>query len=237
MLDPAQQWLGLSMLGPSNTAAGCITQPAGSIGTAIPPSDVPRWVPVGLSGLPWEGHNPHLSQDDNAGSSTMANAIGCYTNSSTGTDLTDPIPMAVWELQTYGRPGVAKGIILMTDGQPNNSTVDPGDDRYCEQSNSSAASAKAGGVEMFTVAFGLDGSNDFPCPDDSGPWQGEMASDLVASTATDSVADGGCPGSENDDDDHYFCVPKTAGASANLSNAFRKATVALTGGTRLVNLP
>ncbi|HEY4633643.1 MAG TPA: pilus assembly protein TadG-related protein, partial [Candidatus Limnocylindrales bacterium] len=33
MLNPAQQWLGYSMLGPSNSGA-CITRPAGAIGTA-----------------------------------------------------------------------------------------------------------------------------------------------------------------------------------------------------------
>lgn len=237
MLDPNTQWLALSMLGPSNTGAGCITQPDTSIGTANAPSDVPRWVPVGLSGLPWQGQNPHLTQDFTNNGSTMEDAISCFTNSSTGTDLRDPIPMSTWELNTYGRPGVTKGIILMTDGQPNASTVTPANDTYCAQANASATAAKSAGIEIFTVAFGLDGSNDFPCPDDSGFWQGRMASELVATMATNSVADNGCPGTENDDDDHYFCVPKTAGASANLTNAFRQATIALTGGSKLIHLP
>jgi hypothetical protein len=225
------------MLGPSNTGAGCITQPATSIGTANAPSDVPRWVPVGLSGLPWHGQNPHLTQDFTNNGSTMEDAISCFTNSSTGTDLRDPIPMATWELNTYGRAGVTKGIILMTDGQPNASTMPPANETYCAQANASASAAKAAGIEIFTVAFGLDGSNDFPCPDDAGFWQGRMASELVATMATNSVADNGCPGTENDDDDHYFCVPKTAGASANLTNAFKQATIALTGSSKLIQLP
>jgi hypothetical protein len=238
MLNPAEQWLGYSMLGPSVTPpGGCITAPAGSIGTANAPADVPRWVPVGLSGLPWKGNIPHVNQDYTSGSSTLAGAITCYTNSSTGTDLRDPIPMAKYELNNWGRPGVPKGIIMMTDGQPNNSTTPPSNSNYCLEANQSATAAKAAGIEMFTVAFGLNGSNDVNCPDGSGAFAGRKASFLVASMATNSLADNGCPGTENDDGDHYFCVPKTSGASADLSNAFKKATNQLVGGTRLVQLP
>ena len=38
-------------------------------------------------------------------------------------------------------------------------------------------------------------------------------------------------------DDHFFCVAKTSGASANLSNVFKTAANALAGGTKLVQLP
>ena len=87
------------------------------------------------------------------------------------------------------------------------------------------------------MGFGLDGSNDIACPDTSGAWKGKMASQLVASMATSSAADNGCPGTENDDGDHYFCVPKTAGASANLTNVFKTAANTLAQGTKLVELP
>ena len=40
--------------------------------------------------------------------------------------------------------------------------------------------------------------------------------------ATDSSNDNGCPGSENDDGDNYFCLPKTSGASTDLSEVFKK---------------
>jgi hypothetical protein len=232
MLDPDQQWLGFSMLGPSATGQPCITQPAGSIGTANAPADVPRWVPVNLSGI-----GAPISQDYRNGGSTIAAAITCYTNSSTGTDLRDPVPMATYVLNAYGRPGVTKGIILMTDGQPNASTVAPANNNYCLQANQSATAAKNAGIEMFTVAFGLDGSNNPNCPDGSGAFAGRKASGLVASMATSSADDNGCPGTENEDGDHYFCVPKTSGASADLSNAFKTAAAALVGGSRLVQLP
>ena len=55
--------------------------------------------------------------------------------------------------------------------------------------------------------------------------------------ATTSVAEAGCPTTENTDNDHYFCVPKTAGASADLSNAFKTAATSLAQGTKLVELP
>ena len=45
------------------------------------------------------------------------------------------------------------------------------------------------------------------------------------------------PGTENTDNDHYFCVPKTSGASADLSNAFKTAATSLAQGTKLVELP
>ncbi len=236
MLKPAFQWLGFSMLGPS-TASGCATTPASSIGTANAPADLARWVPNGLTGLTWQGKSPHVNQDFTAASSDIDKAITCYTNSSTGTDLRDPIPMAAYELNTYGRAGVKKGIILMTDGQPNASTSTPTGSNYCLQANTSATNAKTTGVEIFTVAFGLDGSNDVTCPDTGGSFQGKKASTLVASMATNSAADLACGDPENADGDNYFCVPKTAGASTDLSKAFQTATAQLIGSSKLIQLP
>lgn len=237
MLKPSVQWLGFSMLGPSNTTGTCKTVPATSIGTANAPADLARWVPIGLTGLTWQGKSPHVTQDFTATSSNMDNAIKCYTNSSTGTDLRDPIPMAVYELNTYGRAGVKKGIIMMTDGQPNASTVSPSSNNYCSQANTSATNAKNANVEIFTVAFGLDGTNDVNCPDGSGTFYNKKASALVASMATNSAANLACGDPENNDGDHYFCVPKTAGASTDLSKAFQTATAQLIATSRLVHLP
>jgi hypothetical protein len=194
-------------------------------------------VPVNLSGI-----GAPVNQDYRSGSSTLAQAITCYTNSSTGTDLRDPIPMAAHVLNTYGRAGVPKGIILMTDGQPNNSTTMPdttwpSNSPYCQEANQQATIAKGAGIEIFTVAFGLNGANDVNCPDATGAFAGRKVSTLVASMATGSAADNGCPGTENEDGDHYYCVPKTAGASADLTNAFKSATAALVGTTKLVSLP
>jgi Flp pilus assembly protein TadG len=227
--NPVEQWMGYGMLGPSQSGGGCITQPAGSIGTANLPTDLRRWVPVALSGI-----GAPLNQDYTKSSSTMAGAISCYTNSGTGTDLSDPVTTAAYELVHSGRSGVTKGIILMTDGQPNNSTTSG--PNYCAQAYAAAVAAKNAGIEVFTIGFGLDGSNNATCPDTSGAFHGLKATQLLARMATNSV-DGGCPGTSNDDGDHFFCIPKTNGASTNLASLFTQAAGALAGGTKLVPLP
>ena len=141
--------------------------------------------------------------------------------------------MATYLLNTTGRPGVPKGIILMTDGQPNNSTIPPANSNYCLQANQAATAAKGAGIEIFTVAFGLDGANNPNCPDGSGAFQGRKASYLVARMATSSVDDNGCPGTENDDGDHYFCLPR----SGDLSDVFKKAVEQLASHSRLIKVP
>ena len=168
----------------------------------------------------------------------MAQGISCYTNSSVGTDLADPVTAAAYELMHNGRPisEVVKGIILMSDGQPNNSTIPTGSSAYCAQSYAAAVAAKNQGIEVFTIGFGLDGSNNITCPDTAGAWKGVRARTLLAAMATDSV-DGGCPGTSNDDLDHFYCVPKTSGASANLTELFKQAANSLIGSTKLIQLP
>ena len=49
--NPAEQWIGFGMLGPSLSGGSCITSPDSVIGTANIPADLRRWVPIGLSGV------------------------------------------------------------------------------------------------------------------------------------------------------------------------------------------
>jgi hypothetical protein len=227
-LDPRLQWLSLSALGPSRIGLTCRTQADSAIGTAGT-GDLRRWVPIGLT-----GRGASFGSDYSSGSSDMARAIACFGNSSTGTDIADPVRMATYELETYGRPHAKKAILLLSDGQPNRSTTSTKE--YCRESDQAASAAKAKGIEIFTVGFGLDGANDMACPDTTAsPWRGRMATDLLASMATDSIKDGGCPGTENSDGDNYYCLPKSTGASADLSDVFRTAVTSLTGHSRLVN--
>jgi IPT/TIG domain/Putative Flp pilus-assembly TadE/G-like len=228
LYDPAMQWLALGTLGPSTTSGGCATAPAGSIGTATAPADLRRWVPVGLSGT------------GSSYSTTFAKVtagINCYTNSSTGTDLADPVTMATYELLNNGRSGVRKGIILETDGQPNNA-VGSGPN-YCKLASDAAAAAKAKDIEIFTIGFGLDAASggDPACPDTSGAWKGKTATALLASMATAPIAGSTtCSAAENTDDDHFYCIGKT-GASTDLSNIFKAAAAQLAKGkSRLVQL-
>ncbi len=230
--SPDDQWISFGMIGPSLSGT-CLTDPDPVLGN----KDLRRWVPVPLSGI-----GAPINEDYKSSSSTLARSMTCFTRSSNtvATDLEDPIRAAAAELALNGRPDVTKGIILMSDGQPNNS-VDGGrfstTYNYCEQANIEATAAKNAGIIIFTVGFGLDGPDNINCLDTSGPFRGRKATALLASMAVDSLDDHGCPGTENDDDDHYFCVPKTDGASADLSKIFKKAANALVGGTKLIQLP
>lgn len=236
--DPTDQWIAFGMIGPSQTAGGCLTAPAPVLAPASIPADLRRWVPVGLSGL---DPSAPINQNYTLSGSTLASNISCFVQSSgtVATDLEDPIPAAQYELLNNGRTGVTKGIILMSDGQPNNSVRGgrfSSTYNYCERANASATAAKNAGIEIFTIGFGLDGADNIDCLDQSGPFRGLKATRLLASMATDSV-DAGCPGGSNDDGDHYFCVPKSSGASTDLSKLFKQAANALAGGTKLIQLP
>ena len=228
LYNPAIQWLGLGALGPSTTSGGCTVAPAGSIGTATAPADLRRWVPVGLSGTG--------SAFDTDFSSITA-AISCYTNSGTGTDLADPMAMAAYELTHNGRPGVAKGIIFETDGQPN--TAVGSGPNYCLLASNAATAAKAVqagaplGIEVFTIGFGLDAASggDPNCPDTSGVWKGKTATALLASMATSPIVGStACDAAENTDGDHFYCIGKT-GASTDLSDIFKVVGSTLAKGT------
>ena len=218
----------MGTLGPSTTSGGCAAGAAGAIGTATAPADLRRWVPIGLSGV------------GSSISSTYANitaAISCYPNSSTGTDLADPITMAAYELKNNGRAGVRKGIIFETDGQPN--TAVGSGPNYCALASAAATAAKAQNIEIFTIGFGLDAASggDPNCPDTSGAWQGKTATALLASMATSPiVGTTTCDATENNDGDHFYCIGKT-GASTDLSNIFKAAGAQLAqGNSHLVQL-
>lgn len=234
--NPAQQWLGLGALGPSKSGQPCVAFPDSPIGTANAPADLRRWIPIGLSGT-----GAAFSQTYTG----ITNAINCYTNSSTGTDLSDPVTMAAYELAQSGRAGVTKGIILETDGQPNAAVGSVSSAQYCLAASNAATAAKNAGIKLYTIGFGLDPvtGTDPMCPDTAGPWQGKTASFLLASMASQPSTNAyGCPGTgtpnTNTDGDYYFCVPKTgANIAAQLSTAFQTAATSLVTNAKLIHLP
>ena len=233
--DPRMQWIGLSLLHRSQTVDGCLTKANNADGWSIEPSSGLReWVPIGLT-----GEGAIFGQDYTSDSSVMAKAIGCFNNSSgQGTDIADPVRMATHELETYSRPNAVKAILLLSDGKPN-SSADPQVKlwkNYCADAYAAAEAAKAKGIEIYTVGFGLNVEQDHICQDLNGDWKDKSAPDLLAAMATASANDNGCPGTENDDGDNYFCLPKTSGASTNLSDVFKKAVEQLSGHSRLVNV-
>jgi hypothetical protein len=228
-LRPSVQRLAFSALGPSKTIGTCITAPDTVIGTATPTS-LRRWVPVGLSGTGFG------TGDYTPDTSVMGKAIQCIAtgksggpyNSSTGTDLADPVRMATYELAQSGRASAKKAILLVSDGQPNATTT--ASRNYCLDASKAAAEAKAAGIEVYTVAFGVEG---ILCDDTSGAWYRKPATNLLADMASNSANDGTCPGTENTDGDHFYCVPKTS----DLTAIFQQAVAQMTGHSRLVKLP
>jgi IPT/TIG domain/Putative Flp pilus-assembly TadE/G-like len=183
------------------------------------------WIPIGLTGTGAPGYDePYV---DSLGglnnSSHIVSAINCFDAiGGTGTNLASPVAMATYYLQKYGRPGVKWGIILETDGQPNYSSTGDSTNYTCYQAANEAMTAKAAGIEMFTIGFGLDGSNNANCPDGSGTkdnsgksWYGQKVTSLLAAMATTSD-DNLCTTTENTDLDHFFCEPK----SSDLTHVF-----------------
>jgi len=248
--NPAEQWIAMGLIGPAEADNVC--QPDDTIVSANPNSatDMRRWIPVPLSGI-----GAPLNQNYKNPGSALANAllVSCFRSSpgDVATDLADPFDMAMETLST-GRDDATKGIILMTDGQPNHSNAhrpscSSPSSVYDDEAKAAAATAKLAGIEVFTIGFGLaPGEIHGACggPGWSTTGQETRARQLLAAMASpdadgNPAQDNGCSvgGPENDDGDHFFCIPKSAGASANLADLFKQAVNQLIGGTKLIQLP
>jgi hypothetical protein len=260
-LTPSQHHVALGTIGRSSSTApaSCKSQPSGSKSSG-------PWFPVGLSDdydlTDVTPPSSPASLNTTGGSpSLLARAADCIsTNSSTGTYLAAPMRAATKLLMgtcpaTLCASGLAlrpapvkKGIIFMTDGEPNEDT-NPGDGypydtdggNACTKAIAEAATAKNNGIMVVTIAFRL---GNVRC--ESG---GTRVNDTLATMAsprangTPSVDDGGGAGSgcdtaaringENTDGDYFFCTP----TAAELEPIFRTAASQIAGGVRLVKLP
>jgi len=193
--------------------------PAATYGTNTV-TDLTKWVPVGLTGIGGQVNQPYLNADGTLDTSThLVNATSCapWNLSSTGTNLATPMAMAQAYLQTYGRPGVKKGIIFETDGTPNynGSSGDPGN-YTCAQALANADAAKAAGIEIFTIGFSVEGQ---VCPDG-----GASVESILGSMATGPINNGStCTAAENSDGDNFFCEP----TGGSLTQIFETAAIQL----------
>jgi Flp pilus assembly protein TadG len=238
-LDPAIQHVALGLLGPSNVGTSCTgaNSPAKGVGGAAAtygssyPSDLSKWMPVGLTGTAAPVNESYLNINGTVNnSSLLVKTINCMDQSSTGTNLSTPIKMGRQYLLANGRTGVKKAILFETDGTPNYSSAGTASDFTCLTADTEATTAKSGGLLIVTVGFGVTSAD--LCPDTSGAWKGKSVTALLASMATSSV-DNGCTTAENTDGDNFFCQPKTS----DLQSVFQSAVSALTGKTRLVQVP
>lgn len=186
-------------------------------------TDIDQWVPLGFTGtdsdLPAVTYNE--AYVDSSGTpdanTNIVQALGCFDVSAVGTNLARPLYMAVQYLADHGRPGVKQGIILETDGAPNNGGYGPSSDYTSGGVQAAADFAKSKGIELFTIGYGVDSST----------------ITLLANMATGPKVGGdSCLASENTDGDHFFCQP----TGGDLRGVLRAAAAQLSGGTRLVQL-
>ena len=238
-LDPAIQHVGLGLLGPSKTTTSCtgVNSPAKGVGGSAAeygstyPVDLPKWLPVGLTGTGAPVNESYLNAAGAANqASLIVKTINCMSSSSTGTNLSTPIKMARQYLAANGRAGVAKAILFETDGSPNYNSAGVAADFTCLAANTEATTAKTAGIEIFTVGFGVTSAD--LCPDSSGFYRNRSVTRVLADMANASI-DNGCVAAENTDGDHFYCQPR----SEDLRSVFVSAVTALTGSTRLVHLP
>jgi len=236
LYDPNLQWVALGLLGPSRTGGTTCSganSPAPVMGASSSQYATANWMPIGLTGTGAPLNEAYVDANGVLNpNSLIVKAINCFNSSSTGTNLSTSMKKAKEYLLApgNGRAGVKKGIIFETDGSPNYSGAGAASDYTCLAAANEAAAAKAAGIEIFTIAFGLDASD--KCPDSSGFWNNKPVGNLLAAQAPSSVDDG-CNDAENTDGDNYFCQPKTG----DLTSIFQAVAGALAGGARLVALP
>ncbi|MBT8216468.1 MAG: VWA domain-containing protein [Acidimicrobiia bacterium] len=223
--DPGLQHVGLAAIHAGDLNSKCDRKDVTSGGS---------WLLVGLSNDYKDTPTVDINGDamlDLDGTSPLVNTIQCL-NKATGTNLGSPIkddwygqPDAYTELMSNGRPGVKKGIILLSDG----SAHQPGNNP-CQHALHMANAAKSAGIEIFTIGFGI-GSKD--CNDDSGPYTSAGVAELLADMATGPTSDNCAAGTENSDGDHFFCEPP----ASDLSQVFLAAAAQFAAGSQLVSLP
>jgi hypothetical protein len=147
-----------------------------SAGVTPGPNSAGMWIPVGLSGTDTTAPLPY--PNGTAGtyevggvqskSSQIVQAISCIGAVSDATNLAEPIAMAQWYLDTWGRPGVAEGIILETDGHPQDGfdgittgQVNTNAQFTCGAAYDAATAAKLDkthdpkGIQIYTVGYGV----------------------------------------------------------------------------------
>jgi Flp pilus assembly protein TadG len=135
------------------------------------------------------------------------------------TSLAEPLQAAMIELQANGRPGARHGIILETDGAANK-YGDPvaaaaiGALGPCDFAMRVANQAKAAGIEIYTIGYGVDEN----CTRETAlsPWNNKPVADLLLAMATDSS--------------HFYNQPKTA----DLDPVFQAIGIQLSSGSKLV---
>jgi Flp pilus assembly protein TadG len=219
-LDATRVHVALGLTGPSTTT----TCGGGGYGTATTNVGSGLWmVAPNPQALPVSDYHDLNSQ--------IRRTITCMNTSNVGTNLGDPIARAVTYMQAWHTPGADQAILLMTDGEanePNNTS--------CTYANQNATVAKAAGIKLVTIGFGIEGNTCTSGAGENGAYMNQRVTQLLADMA--SPSDSGAPSDddlactsagsdpipENQDDDNFYCVPK----DQDLSEIFVQAVSTLT---------
>jgi hypothetical protein len=260
--DPSLQHVALGVLPQSSTTSKSSTTSSGNGGFACQAGaySVPltstlvggdpggTWVPVIYPAPALPGTALASNYQTSPGvlneSSQLVNTINCLTQAA-GTDQGDAVAAATNLLTLYGRTvngvKVKQDIILLTDGKPQvPSGSDNGTNPFsCKYASNKAISAKAAGIELYTIGFGVVTTDG--CPDATGSvdnagkdWHGQSAIDLLSGISTQpALGTTDCTAAENTDKDHFFCLPK----SGDLTSVFGQVIEALGVGPHLIALP
>lgn len=228
-LKPKFDSIALGVTGPSMTTKQCGGGAYGHGAEALP-LDMAKltWIAA-----PYPNAAPSTDYLNGDGTlnpnSQLVKTINCLDTSQVNTNLGDPVIAAQDYFNKWGRPGVKKGIILMTDGAANM----PVPDSACQYASNDASIVKAADIELITIGFGLDDKSDSLnyCTDKGGTFGSAFATKLLANMASPvagvPAVDNGCTPAENEDDDDFYCVSKEGGdlskvfviAAANLTSA------------------
>lgn len=236
--DPSVQHVGLVVLPAANPLDLCVNANNQSNG---------RWLAVPLSSDYKDNLNYDYDGDgtpDLDSTSELVRVIRCSDDRGT-TDLGSPIrdlqgvtsangDDAYSQLLNAGRPGVKKGIILLSDGganEPRNVVANP-----CVHARDMAQFAKSAGIELYTIGFGVDSRSQICDQDETGPYANGPVTEVLADMAS-QPSDDNCSVAttdyENSDDDYFFCLPK----DEDLSEVFLAVATQFASGSRLVQLP
>ncbi len=231
---------------PANQVYGVGQTPRDNVNFFANPADLGKWIPVGFTGtdtgtpaVTW--NEPYSTIVNGVGvtntNSRIWKAVSCFYSYTHGTNLNTSVSMAATWLNTYGRPNVKKAIILETDGAPQ---LGDGSARYtCAASNNTATTVKAGGIEIFTIGFGI-GNVRCPYPNiiqpsncsgttgrnvnESATWSCDPVSTLLASMASPNTTTS---------PQHFWNAPD----AATLKAAFYQAAISIAGtGPKLIQL-
>jgi Flp pilus assembly protein TadG len=205
-LDPSMVKVALALTGPSTTS----TCSGGGYGVAAPQSGIGS----GLWVVAPQPATTNPTADYVSSSSLIRKTINCMGPSSVGTNLGDPIAQAQAYMVAHHNPGAKQAIILMTDGEANGPNS-----ASCTYAYNKATAAKAAGIEIITIGFGIEGHTCTVGTGENGAYKDKPVTLVLAELAR-PAADGtpsddnlACTGPgddvpENQDNDNFYCVPK-----------------------------